>query len=228
MEYLIELKDVCKDYKSGKVVTHSLKKINLSIKKGEFVSVVGPSGSGKSTLLNILGLLDRPTSGKYFFEGKEISFKRDSELAKIRNKKIGFVFQSFNLLNRYNVYKNVEMPLLYSSKKITNPEERIKKILKEVGLENKIYRKPLELSGGEQQRVAIARALVLDPLLILADEPTGNLDTKNSHKIMEIFRRLNERYNVTIVVVTHEIDIAQYAGRIIYLKDGRIVKEEKK
>jgi len=228
MEFLIELKDISKDYKSGRIVTHALKKINLKIKKGEFISIIGPSGSGKSTLMNILGLLDQPTSGKYFFEGKEISFKKDAELAKIRNEKIGFVFQSFNLLNRYNVYKNIELPLLYSQQKLNNYKERIKKILKELGLEDKIYRKPLELSGGEQQRVAIARALILNPDLVLADEPTGNLDTKNSHKIMEIFQRLNKKYNVTLVVVTHEIDIAKYSERIISLKDGQIVKEERK
>lgn len=227
VKQIVEMKNISKIYKSGRIKTPALKKINLKIFKGEFIAIIGPSGSGKSTLLNILGLLDKPTTGKYLFEGEDVFFKKDAELSKIRNQKIGFVFQSYNLLPRYSVFKNVELPLSYSFMKNHQGKEQIQNILKKVDLIHKISNKPSQLSGGEQQRVAIARALIMNPLLLLADEPTGNLDTKTSQRIMEIFNSLNKELKLTIILVTHEKEIADYAQRIIYLKDGQIIKNER-
>lgn len=224
---LIEVKNITKIFKSGKVETPALRGVSFSIEKGEFVAIVGPSGSGKSTLLHILGCLDKPTSGQYFFDGRDVSKLSDDELAEIRKRKIGFVFQQFNLLPRATVLKNVVLPLIYANVSKEKREKIAKKCLLDVGLEEKIFNHlSNQLSGGEMQRVAIARALVNDPLLILADEPTGNLDSKTGEKVLETFKKLN-RQGRTIVLVTHEKYIAQKAKRIIFLKDGKIIGDTK-
>jgi putative ABC transport system ATP-binding protein len=208
-----------KSYILPKVTIEVLKGIDLEVSEREFVAIMGPSGSGKSTLLNIIGCLDRPTEGRYLFMGIDINSKTDNELAEIRNKKIGFVFQSFNLLPRLPAWKNVEMPLIYSGVKQKDRRQRAFEMLERVGLLERAEHRPSELSGGEQQRVAIARALINNPVVILADEPTGNLDTRSGKEIMEIFRRLNEE-GVTIIMVTHEMDIASVARRIVTIRDG--------
>lgn len=218
---LIRLKGLSKTYRIDKIKIPALSSINLSIKKGEFVTIMGPSGSGKSTLMNIVGCLDKPTKGKYFLDDEDISQKKDKDLAKIRGKKIGFVFQSFNLLPRYSILRNVELPLVYLGLKRKERKQKATWALKLVGLGNKTSRKPNELSGGEVQRVAIARALVTNPAVILADEPTGNLDSKTGISIMNLLQDLNKK-RVTIIVVTHEKLIADFAKKIIHLKDGRI------
>ena len=225
LNYTFETKDLCKIY-GEKVKTQALCGVSLNIAKGEFVSIIGPSGSGKSTLLNLIGTLDRPTSGKLSIDGIDTSKLNDAQLAKLRNEKIGFVFQSFNLIQRMNAFKNVELPLLV--KNISNKERfsRTKKWLNEVGLIDKIKRKPLELSGGEQQRVALARALVTDPSILLGDEPTGNLDTKNTAMIVDILKKLNESTGKTFIIITHNLEVARKTKRIIYIRDGRIEKEE--
>jgi putative ABC transport system ATP-binding protein len=224
---IIRLENLTKTYKIGETEVRALRGITYSVEKGEFLAIMGPSGSGKSTLMNIIGCLDRPTSGKYFFEGQEVStFSRD-KLARIRNQKIGFVFQTFNLLSRTSALENVELPLLYSN---IHTKERIEmslQALDSVGLKDRAHHKTNQLSGGEQQRIAIARALLNNPSLILADEPTGNLDTKTSEEIMNIFTRLNEEKNITLVMVTHEPDIACYAKKRIYIRDGEIIREER-
>lgn len=201
----------------------ALRGVSLEVEEGEFLAIMGASGSGKTTLMNIMGCLDRPTTGEYFLGGKDITKLSDDDLAGVRNKKIGFVFQSFNLLARTSALENVEMPLIYTDK-ISSAEkhERAKALLERVGLGGRIYHHPSQLSGGEQQRVAIARALVNNPSLILADEPTGNLDTKASAEIMSLFKELNDE-GITIVMVTHEPDIAEYAKRKIFMRDGRII-----
>lgn len=222
---VVELIDLKKIYFSDGVPTPALNGVNLRISEGEFVAVVGPSGSGKSTLLNVIGALDKPTSGKVLIDGVDLLKLSDDELAELRNKKIGFVFQSYNLLPRITVLRNVELPLIVRG---IPPEERRRKavqVLEEVGLKHKALSKPTQLSGGEQQRVAIARALVGDPKLILADEPTGNLDSKTARTIAELFRKLNSK-GKTIIVVTHDMEIASHAKRVIYLRDGMIEKEE--
>ncbi|MGB9911340.1 MAG: ABC transporter ATP-binding protein [Microgenomates group bacterium] len=222
---LIKVSHLSKIYQSGEVAVKALDDISFEIEKGEFVAIMGPSGSGKSTLMHILGLLDRPTEGKYFLEGVDTAKFSDEELAKIRNKKIGFVFQFFNLLPRTNALRNVIIPMIYGG---VNPQEREKKakeLLKAVGLEKRIYHTPAQLSGGEQQRVAIARALAMNPAIILADEPTGNIATNQAEEIMKIFQKLNKEGH-TIVLITHEPDIAQYAKRKILLRDGKIIKDE--
>lgn len=219
---VIELKDIGKVYKTGNIEFEALKDINLTVHEGEFLAIMGPSGSGKSTCMNILGCLDRATTGSYKLEGREVSTLSSNELAKIRNKKIGFVFQTFNLLPRTDALHNVELPLIYSGER--ERKEKAMNALEIVGLKNKSKNKPNELSSGQQQRVAIARALINNPSIILADEPTGNLDTKSGEEIMKIFSGLHKQGKI-IILITHERDIAAYAEEIIYFRDGMIVKE---
>ncbi|MCJ7509174.1 MAG: ABC transporter ATP-binding protein [candidate division Zixibacteria bacterium] len=225
MNQLISAEHLVIIYKLGDYEIHALRGINLLIEKGEFVAIMGPSGSGKSTLMNILGCLDRPTKGSYLLEGKDISSLDRDNLAQIRNQKVGFVFQSFNLLSRTTALENVELPLLYNSSYSKEKTEKAKKALSMVGLEGRESSYPNQLSGGQQQRVAIARALVNDPAIILADEPTGNLDTRTSIEVMEIFQSLNKN-GITVILITHEKDIAAYTKRNITFRDGRIVKDE--
>jgi len=222
---VIVVDNMTKIYKNGENEVVALKDVNLHIKAGEFVAIMGPSGSGKSTLMNILGCLDRPTSGEYYLEGKAISQLDNRQLALIRNKKIGFVFQNFNLLPRLNALRNVEIPMIYAGVPSGERQRRAMESLKSVGLGNRWHHKPNELSGGQKQRVAIARALVNSPKIILADEPTGNLDSKSGAEIMDIFTNLH-RSGVTIVLVTHEDEIARYAQRIVFFRDGRKVDEK--
>ncbi|MDO5608641.1 MAG: ABC transporter ATP-binding protein [Capnocytophaga sp.] len=222
---LLEIDDIRRDFKMGSEVLHVLKGIHLTIKKGEYVALMGPSGSGKSTLMNILGCLDTPTSGTYILNGKDVSKLSDSELADIRNKEIGFVFQTFNLMPRTTALDNVGLPMVYAGKSKDKRRERAKEVLEMVGLGDRIDHKPNELSGGQRQRVAVARALVNHPSIILADEPTGNLDSKTSYEIMALFDEIHSRGN-TVILVTHEEDIAKHAHRIIRLRDGLIDSDE--
>src|SRR5450830_1226933 len=223
---IIEVTNLTKIYKIGKIEVKALVGANLAISKGEFVSIMGPSGSGKSTLMSILGCLDTPTSGKYLLEGIDVSKLKDNQLAEIRNKKVGFVFQSFNLLARSDAIHNVELPLIYAARGTgKNRRTKIMESLRSVGLTGWEKHRPSELSGGERQRVAIARALINDPAIILADEPTGNLDSHTGEEIMAIFQKLN-REGKTILLVTHEHDIAMHTNKIIYIRDGIIAKEE--
>jgi len=222
---MIEIKNITKVYKSDIVETKVLKDISFSIKEGEFVAIIGPSGSGKSTLMHILGCLDAPTSGQYFFEGKDVSQLSDDELADIRKRKIGFVFQAFNLLPRTSVLRNVALPLAYANIPKSKREEIAKEALLSAGLnEKRFYNLSNQLSGGEMQRVAIARALVNNPSLILADEPTGNLDSKTGEVVLETFQKLNKQGR-TIILITHEKYIAEHARRVISLKDGEIIED---
>lgn len=221
---VIELKQIKKTYQMGKELVHALRQIDLSIDTNEYVALMGPSGSGKSTLMNIIGCLDTPTSGEYFLADENVSTMSGDDLAHIRNKKIGFVFQTFNLLPRLSALDNVALPLIYCGLNKNTRTEKAEQALKIVGLEDRMTHKPNELSGGQRQRVAIARALVNNPAIILADEPTGNLDSKTSIEIMEIFNKLHESGN-TIILVTHEHDIAEYAQRKIHLLDGLIASD---
>jgi len=223
MNMLIEVKDLIKEYESGDLKTQALRGVSFNIEKGEFVSIMGPSGSGKSTLMHILGLLERHSSGVYKFEGHRVDHLSDDELAHLRNERIGFIFQSFNLLPRTTVLENAKLPLLYSKKKI-DADARAKKVLESVGLGHRLEYHTNQISGGEQQRVAIARALINEPSVIFADEPTGNLDSKSGVQIMEILEDLNEQGN-TIILVTHETHTAEYAKRIIRIKDGEITDD---
>ena len=226
MDPIISIKELKKTYIMGAEKVHALKSITLDIKKNEYVALMGPSGSGKSTLMNLLGCLDTPTAGEYILNNENVSTLDDSELAEVRNKEIGFVFQTFNLLPRLSSLENVALPLVYAGIGKSNRLDKAEDTLTKVGLGDRVEHKPNELSGGQRQRVAIARALVNDPAIILADEPTGNLDTKTSIEIMEIFEKLHDAGN-TIIVVTHEPDIAAHAHRIIRLRDGLIEKDEK-
>ena len=221
-DYLIQLTDITKSYFSGDVETPVLHGINVTIRHGEFVAIMGQSGSGKSTLMNILGALDTPTGGSYVLNGKETSKLTDNELAKVRNETIGFVFQGFNLLKRMPLVDNVALPLLYAGVSMKDARKRATDKLTQTGLGTFTKRLPNQISGGQQQRVAISRALVCEPALILADEPTGNLDTTTSSEIMQLFTRLNEENGMSILIVTHEPDVARYAKRLIRLKDGYV------
>ena len=220
-EFVIDLKNIIRNFQLGPQTVHVLKGINLTIKKGEYVALMGPSGSGKSTLMNLLGCLDTPTSGSYMIANRDVSKMNDNQLADVRNKEIGFVFQTFNLIPRQTALQNVALPLVYAGEKKEKRISRAKKVLDEVGLSDRITHKPNQLSGGQRQRVAIARALVNSPSIILADEPTGNLDSSTSNEIMKLFEEIHKNGN-TLIIVTHEEDIAQHANRIIRLKDGEI------
>jgi len=223
---IIKIENIAKTYKIGDFKVRALRGLDLQINEGEFVAIMGPSGSGKSTLMNMIGCLDIPDSGKYLIENIDVSKLNDNQLAEIRNTKIGFVFQTFNLLARLSTFQNVELPTIYTRTKIKNRNKIIHEYIESVGLKGKERNKPSELSGGERQRVAIARALVNDPTIILADEPTGNLDSRTGEEIMAIFQKLN-REGKTIILVTHELEIALHTQKIIYLRDGLIIKEEK-
>ncbi len=219
---LIELENITKSYPLGNMQLKILKGISLNIERGEFVAIMGPSGSGKSTLMNILGCLDKPTSGRYRLDGERVEKLSPDELAEIRNRKIGFVFQGFNLLSRTSALENVELPMVYANVAEKERAERAKAALAQVGLKDRMGHQPNQLSGGQQQRVAIARAIVNEAPIVFADEPTGNLDTKMSVEIMELFTKLNQELGRTIILVTHEEDIAKYAKRVIRLVDGEI------
>ena len=223
---LIRLENLKKVYKVGETQVNALRGLSYTIKEGDMVAIMGPSGSGKSTLMNIIGCLDKPTEGKYFLEDQEVSTLDKNKLARIRNKKIGFVFQTFNLLARTTALENTELPLIYSNTPAKKAKELAYRTLAEVGLKGRELHKTNQLSGGEQQRVAIARSLINNPSLVLADEPTGNLDSKTGKEIMEIFKKLNEEKKITIILVTHDPDISAFAQKRIYLKDGQIIKEE--
>jgi len=223
---VIRLDRVHKIYRTGSVEVHALHGISLDVHRGEFVSVMGPSGSGKSTMMNIVGCLDHPTRGQYYLDGMDVSTLSRNDLADVRNGRIGFVFQAFNLIPRTTVLENVELPLLYAGIPTTERMRRVREALAAVGIPEKERSLPNQLSGGQQQRVAIARSLVNEPSIILADEPTGNLDSRTSVEVMEIFQRLNREQRMTILIVTHEPDIAQFSGRIIQFKDGRIHRDQ--
>jgi putative ABC transport system ATP-binding protein len=223
---LIQLENLTKTYHIGETEVRALQGVTYTINEGEFLAILGPSGSGKSTMMNIIGCLDKPTTGRYLFEGEEVSKLDKNQLARIRNRKIGFVFQSFNLLARTTALENAELPLVYSNVPGREQAKRALAALELVGLKDRAHHKTNQLSGGEQQRVAIARALLNNPSLILADEPTGNLDTKTSEEIMVIFRKLNDENKITIVMVTHEADIGAQAKKRIFMRDGVIVRED--
>jgi putative ABC transport system ATP-binding protein len=223
---VIRTYDLWKTYVMGDQEIHAVSGVDIEIKRGEYVAIMGPSGSGKSTLMNLIGCLDTPTKGQYFINGNLVSDMTDDELARIRNKEIGFVFQTFNLLPRATALHNVELPLIYAGMSSAERLERAKLAMRQVDLEQRMLHKPNELSGGQRQRVAVARALVNNPSILLADEPTGNLDTATGNEIMGLFERLHEQGN-TIILVTHEHDIAQHAWRIIHIRDGKIEKDEK-
>jgi putative ABC transport system ATP-binding protein len=224
---IIETHDLWKTYVMGSEEIHALRGVEISIEKGEYVAIMGPSGSGKSTLMNLIGCLDTPSKGSYLLNGKQVSEMNDNELARIRNEEIGFVFQTFNLLPRATALHNVELPLVYAGIPTKERQERAREALRKVELEDRMGHKPNELSGGQRQRVAIARALVNNPSILLADEPTGNLDSKTGVEIMSLFDRLHQAGN-TIVLVTHELDIAEHAHRIVHIRDGKVERDVRK
>jgi len=223
---LIETHNLWKTYEMGAEKVHALREVSITIEKGEYVAIIGPSGSGKSTLMNLIGCLDTPTQGEYLLNGKKVSQMNDDELANIRNREIGFVFQTFNLLARATAFHNVELPLIYNGSPAIERREKAELALRKVELSDRMYHKPTELSGGQRQRVALARALVNDPALLLADEPTGNLDSKTSLEIIDLFEELHRQGN-TIIIVTHERDIATRAHRVLSILDGRIATDER-
>lgn len=227
MTQVIKLEDIVKTYVMGDATVHALDHVHLEVEIGEFLAIMGPSGSGKSTMMNILGCLDRPTSGRYYLDGKEIAGYNDDELARTRNAKIGFVFQNFNLLAKLTAQANVALPLVYAGVGEDERMERAKAALEAVGLGDRLDHKPNEMSGGQRQRVAIARALINNPAIIMADEPTGNLDTKSSYEIMDIFKAMNNE-GKTVVMVTHEPDIGEQTKRILVMRDGQLVSDERK
>jgi putative ABC transport system ATP-binding protein len=226
MPSVISVKNLVKTYVVGEVEVRALRGVNLEVAPGEFLAVTGPSGSGKSTFMHIAGCLDRPTSGQYFLDGEDVSRMSKDQLANVRNRKIGFVFQGFNLLSRTSALDNVELPLLYQGG-LKGPErhKRAMDVLAKVGLGNRTDHHPNQLSGGQQQRVAIARALINTPSILLADEPTGNLDTRTSIEVMDIFQKLNRETGITVLLITHEVDIAEYGTRIVTFRDGQVVKD---
>ena len=226
MADVIVLEDIVKQFVMGDTVLQALDHVNFSVEEGDFIAIMGPSGSGKSTMMNILGCLDRPTSGKYYLDGKEVAGLSDDELAHTRNAKIGFVFQNFNLLSKITAQQNVALPLVYAGVPEEERMERAKKALQSVGLGERMDHKPNEMSGGQRQRVAIARALINNPAIVMADEPTGNLDTKSSYEIMDIFKKLNAM-GKTVVMVTHEPDIGQQTKRILVMRDGHLNSDER-
>ncbi|HSB13898.1 MAG TPA: ABC transporter ATP-binding protein [Bryobacteraceae bacterium] len=223
---VIRTYDLWKTYLMGDQEIHAVSGVDVEIRRGEYVAIMGPSGSGKSTLMNLIGCLDTPTAGQYYINGRLVSEMNDDELAQIRNKEIGFVFQTFNLLPRATALHNVELPLIYAGIAADQRLERAKQAMRQVDLEQRMYHKPSELSGGQRQRVAVARALVNNPSILLADEPTGNLDTATGNEIMALFERLHQQGN-TIVLVTHEHDIAMHAHRVVHVRDGKVEKDEK-
>ena len=222
---LIETQDLWKTYAMAAEEVHALRSVSITIERGEYVAIMGPSGSGKSTLMNLIGCLDTPTRGLYLLNGKNVSQMNDDALARVRNEEIGFVFQTFNLLPRATALHNVELPMIYAGVAAQRREERAKEVLGMVELDDRITHRPNELSGGQRQRVAIARALVNSPSILLADEPTGNLDTKTGVEIIALFRRLHDRGN-TIILITHEADVAAHADRVIHIRDGQVEKDE--
>jgi putative ABC transport system ATP-binding protein len=227
MPSVISVKNLIKTYVVGEVEVRALRGVNLEVERGEFLAVTGPSGSGKSTFMHIVGCLDRPTSGQYFLDGQDVSRMSKDQLASIRNKKIGFVFQGFNLLSRTSALDNVELPLLYAGSGMKGQErhKRAMEVLKAVGLEDRADHHPNQLSGGQQQRVAIARSLINSPSILLADEPTGNLDTRTSIEVMDIFQQLNRERGITVLLITHEQDIAEYGTRMVQFRDGQVVMD---
>ena len=226
-DFVVDAKDLKKVYVMGDVEVHALRGLSIQIERGEVLSIMGPSGSGKSTLMNTLGCLDRPTSGEYYLDGEPVAEMNDDQLADVRNRKVGFVFQSFNLLPRATALSNVELPLRYSAVSGRERRERAKAALETVGLGDRIYHRPSELSGGQQQRVAIARALINNPAIVMADEPTGNLDTKSGDEIMDVLLKLNQEMGTTLIIVTHDPEVAEQTKRIVTIRDGVVVEDTK-